>query len=1435
MPVKPTPRKSSKSKPLTWATTHKEGLERARAASEAIGAKLGVAFAEESADPSRVEGKKRVARAIVNALAEPWAQAREKAGLPEEARRWTPEQTAIALGLWASKLGQEDGDDARAGALTKRQIHNLRESWGKRESLKSGDDAFAEWRRTRLRGNEEAGRSESDMRAMREAFRRGSREDSSVALLSMGVELAMGEASEEAWAAIGHAAADAERSDEQFAKDLAAAMAAEKKAAALREQPRGAEPADNGQRVWHESGRMTAAAIMQTWKTRVASIGQGGGARGTPATENHRQRVADDTRGLLEKMQQKSRLARGEAVANEEEAARASKQEPANPWLDAGFGLLVEPWGDEGAGVAARLRKGWAAVIERAEKNAIEAARGAAWAFGGFDEATIGQKAAEWMEAERERTPDAEARSLEREARHMSNGGFGTSFVLMAHSRAKNAFAKEVARLLAAGQAPDPDPLGDAAHEQGNPALEMARWLRSASMAAEGVRPRLARASRARLADWAEEFDTRQHRARQLGWKLDSAWAVPLWQAVDDSAASWSFGSKASPLRHVAHGVNQAFGPYLQSAEKSAKFAAKLSETLREEGFASSLEAAAEIAGPEGDDERFRKRIMKTAWAETLIMDIEGPGGEKALSVSGLLRLAATPQGWVALGPHNEKDEQRLAEKAKKEAASASAAEALGLAAAKGPKDADETRLGEWISECAQAFSISMAKAKKERLDQKMPVQSQWGGGWDEREVLGGIWSSLKASATLEGGEEAQRRVSNLTLRASAHSALGKELAAAALIGALGERLDAWFAQEGRPQIGSKAVVLFGPEPNSWNRWRLGGALRVIGQSPEQAERMLAQGGVGAFALSAAIAMGGEEGALDERLEQRVKALMGASGAMSGAGWRLLAKMSPETGARLGEEIREWGDRSSTRAQTKKEAKTALREIGHLLEELARANLPPEQAEALLTCGERATASPTVDAVNKIDAIVRFPMAITESSKTERQEQDARAQKAWAERIEREIEAAASEKRRADVRELKAALAAGWARPVEPETPEAAARRHETLRALGEWALKKMEQAKAGAAEKAGPGARPKELRQAERDAAIEARKAIREGLKDLEDWARANPDERERLPRRFGVQALFARSKAWHDELARVRSLKGPEKIAAQITLSAASALAAGHAPSREAIDERAQAASWPMAIERIDGKTAIAQRLAEQRGLAARLDNGEGRAAKSAQAAEADFGAEAITETMAASADLDTVAAKKSAGSGGEARDPQIEAIESEAAASPLAGWQAIGLASEQALLDEGAGMSHCVGSYGEACAKALSRIFRVVDPSGKPVGTLELRAAGESKGQKGLGGATPWTVQQYRGSHNQSIQNADALEFAEEVARAYTRAMALNRAELARAAKTTAQPEGGAEEADARSQLAGALGLPKERPGDVSAAANKEKAAKGKMGAV
>jgi len=98
--------------------------------------------------------------------------------------------------------------------------------------------------------------------------------------------------------------------------------------------------------------------------------------------------------------------------------------------------------------------------------------------------------------------------------------------------------------------------------------------------------------------------------------------------------------------------------------------------------------------------------------------------------------------------------------------------------------------------------------------------------------------------------------------------------------------------------------------------------------------------------------------------------------------------------------------------------------------------------------------------------------------------------------------------------------------------------------------------------------------------------------------------------------------------------------------------------------------------------------------------------------------------------------------------------------------AAWVAVGLCSEVELLEEGAAMRHCVGSYAKSCAKGISRIFSLRDEQGNRLATLDIRRRGEA----GPNGGPLWFADQLRGPLNATISDTRVLALADSVVENY-----------------------------------------------------------------
>jgi hypothetical protein len=1291
---------------IGWSTSNPEGAAISMRISEDAGYALGKLHAERTLTPEAAQAKRRVGVAMAATIASFWRPFREAAGLPELASEWTPEQVAIAMGVQTrgrvgaptDVLSAED-EALRLGRAIDEAAEKIAETTPQARAPGRGrafrKPALGEGRRRDLAQGVAASASSSPEA---EAALAADLAD----WLSAGVELALAEAGGKAWEALLAAAEDSAVTDEAFADALA------------REIEIAREKNDIERKAGEAAGRPGPQTM--PWRRQMGEAFQG-------ALSANKRRASGKDHGYFNE---------GRFFGRDSSPVEPKPNESPNPWLDIGWGGLQETAQASGPEAARMIRQGWAAACRQAEARAAEAAADIAWAHEGASETEREKRLSAWWEAENPRLArqnghdEAQGRpaependrTLESAVKEIGDGKFAPALAGAMRRRCEAALFREVGRLLSEGEAPAPDPLGPAALASDESAFRLARWLRAARQPG-AASPKLAQASRDWMAKWGEVCAAKQGRALACGWPADFQWALQAGE-VDDSDAAWMAGqapngpeTAATALSVAWHELSQGRpgqGQERRNAEADAahqQFAAQ----LREQGFAGAVDGMRAFAGPVGELQEIVEGLASKGWAEQWIQETAAPLGQSALAIGGLMRLRmAEGGGWTVHGsPFPDiKDKND-------EAGAASMLEDL--------------ELGQRFSRLAGSLDNGWKRGVERAMEKLYPGRGGGQRGSVRSNEAEWVWAALRKAAIREdpkSGLLLAREAESAARDGSIEATMGA--AARALFAA---RIDAWLEKQGAQAIAGAAFELFGPaepmrDPGVWAQ-----AMAAMGRSPEQAARMIGQGGAGAFAIRAGIGM---REAFDERIEQRVKAKMAEKGAEIGAGWRLLSKMSPLAGARLGARAgrgaallaaRGGARRAGEAAEAEEAGWQSLREIGSVLDELARAGVSAEQAEALTLSGD-AWRFLNDDPLEFLDRVARFPVAVA------------------AERLEMTAEAREMERK-------------------EAMEPAAVARRHETLRALGEWAKKVCAEPNAGAAATAAregdeaTGDAANKAAAAERARALrEKGRAVRDGLQDLGDWLRENPAELERLPRRFGASALFARARRWHDELARLKSLRGPEKIAAQVRLSSQKAVAAGHAASEAEVEAAATAASWPLAIERVDGQSALAQRLAEQREAAREKENG--------QACDAE--------------------------------------IEAQAAASPIAKWTAVGLASEEALAAEGSRMGHCVGSYGEACAKAMSRIFQVVTPEGKAIATLELRRDEREHGEV-------WANKQLRGSHNQAVTNPDALEFAEEVARAYTRAMAKNRAELiAAAAEAGANAEGAAELAAQRAELALAL---------------------------
>jgi hypothetical protein len=494
-----------------------------------------------------------------------------------------------------------------------------------------------------------------------------------------------------------------------------------------------------------------------------------------------------------------------------------------------------------------------------------------------------------------------------------------------------------------------------------------------------------------------------------------------------------------------------------------------------------------------------------------------------------------------------------------------------------------------------------------------------------------------------------------------------------------------------------------------WDGSRFASAMIWVGADPAAAGRVAQGGATGLGALASGSAKGELVG---ERLPQAAKALWSAEG-LSPAGWRWLTRAPAEEAANLRQL---W-------ARTPEDGgATALVVVANAM---AEANADPAGGLALIGLG--GDASQLTRHWGALSEALRLPEPVVAADERERGKQiekqpdalltdDERALQAkWL--IVREIEkrAAARKKLAKAVEESDAAGAKRLGRQIEKhDIAIAAMRTPET----DEQRDRRHEMTRAlarwaadlAAKEKLGTGER---VRGSERFGEhVEAK------TRELRDWLAMDAGARERLPRRFGVSALQERARLWHEELARQVVVNKQDKLMEVATQKASEAVRSGHAPNLEAALAAIGQGGWPMAIARVVGEPSPS---AESRGAAA-------------------------------------------AGA---------KVVESEAAAEEgksFEGWEAVGLATPQALADEGRAMAHCVGGYADLCAENTSRIFHVQNESNQRVGTLELRASGGK-----------WKKVQFLGPHNQTISDPAAKSFAQHVAREYTAAALANQSAL------------------------------------------------------
>jgi len=518
-----------------------------------------------------------------------------------------------------------------------------------------------------------------------------------------------------------------------------------------------------------------------------------------------------------------------------------------------------------------------------------------------------------------------------------------------------------------------------------------------------------------------------------------------------------------------------------------------------------------------------------------------------------------------------------------------------------------------------------------------------------------------------------------------------------------------------------------------WLRSSFLATLSKVAENPLEVARLRSQSAAGQLAVHTGVRMNWP---MSERLEQRLKAHLESHG-LTNAAWRLLRRMPSNAVPSLFERAQGHGFALA--------GSLAAREIALVFNAASEAGLSEASAAALLGVSKRPSRAAHRQKPQrlweKVGLAVGLPTPLLNEEDGARvSEAFKKAPRPW---IGKHLADSADNKpKKFDPRRVEKIAeedAREWALAVETsrsclpgreESDTERATRLEVTRALAEWALE--QEAKARAQGLAG-------------EALLEARDVVGGMVSDLGDWLSQDLGAREALPKRFGTSALVERMRDWHQRLARQKALEDASVYAAAIRSAAAKMIREGHAASGEDVEAAIKEGRWPMAAERVDGLGIE---------LAQRLEEGLREAQGQARALANDEDAKSL------------------------AREIHEKAL-AEAKEAPFAGWVAVGLADHVALHDEGAAMSHCVSSYAEKCAQAISRVFSVQDPEGQRVGTLELRRESESwQGGKSGEEEPRWSVVQYRGKHNHSIRNPTALLFAQKVALAYGEAAAVNR---------------------------------------------------------
>jgi hypothetical protein len=551
-------------------------------------------------------------------------------------------------------------------------------------------------------------------------------------------------------------------------------------------------------------------------------------------------------------------------------------------------------------------------------------------------------------------------------------------------------------------------------------------------------------------------------------------------------------------------------------------------------------------------------------------------------------------------------------------------------------------------------------------------------------------------------------------------------------------------------RLAGAAIAAVAGVDSSWGRRApFVHAANWVGQNPSAAAALMKGGATDRLALLVASQTAQT---LHERLPQELKARWAEQG-LSSAGWRWMSRAPALRASYLAGSV---GADADT-------AKENMRDLAKMANALAEANADPAGGFALL-CLAQLRRSPYASPFVALSRLLALPDPVLSPACRE----DAQRLKGqafdllpWAERavLAATLREEARERRERLAHKASKALrggdeaAAAKARaalaqidPPPPPTESEAQKngRHEMTRALADWAAGLSQERAADAGALASLSL--KGLRAIAPEAVAK--------LTEWTDWISGEAGAREALPRRFGVAALEERSRLWHEEAARQGALAKREILIDEALGEFVEGLRAGHASDPDDAARQIEAGGWPMALSRVGAPSAAVSAASD------RLDPSVAEPApRAAQPAER------LAQMADGEASAENLATLRAAG---------IDAF---------AGWEAIGLATTEALTIEGKEMSHCVGSYATACAKNQSRIFRVKSPANEKLGTLELQRVGSQ-----------WRPVQFLGPRNSQIGSAAATRFSELVAEAYSRAAKKNQEAFREALSRDASSESG-----------------------------------------